>query len=82
MGNWEDEKKAGSIPPPPPTGGKNTTYSVVIDYGADSSKEYERVRKVNMNPGFMVLQWSDREAIIPLTSAVRSIEISEDAILS
>jgi len=81
MGNWEEAKKAGSIPPPPPAAGKNTTYSVVVTY-KDSVGEYERVRKVNMNPGFMVLQWADRETIVPLTSEVKSIDISEDAILS
>ena len=66
---------------PPPPRKPNTSYSVVVTY-SDNVKEYSRVKNINMNPGMMTLQWSDREVIIPLTTAIREIEITEEAILS
>ena len=79
MSNWEEEVKKGALPPPPRK--PNTSYSVVVTY-SDNVKEYSRVKNINMNPGMMTLQWSDREVIIPLTTAIREIEITEEAILS
>jgi hypothetical protein len=80
MSSLTEKVREGDIPPPPMKIA-NTTYSITVTYENDT-KVYSRVRTVNMNPGLMVLKWSDREVLVPITTAVRDIEITEEAILS
>jgi hypothetical protein len=78
--NWDEEQAKGAIPPPP-VGDPRQTVSVVVTYD-EAVKEYRRVKNVNVQPGMVVLFLEDREVLLPVTSAVRDIEIVKEAILT
>lgn len=69
------------FPQPPPAKAVNTTYAVVVTR-ENAKEEYTRVRKVDMAPTMMILKWSDKEVIVPISQTILDIEISEEVILS
>ena len=81
MSSWADDAKAGVIPQPPPKAMGNRTFSVTVTF-TEGVGTYTQVRKVDMAPGMLVMKFKDREVIVPISSDIREIEISESPILS